>query len=226
MKNLYQKINGSQYNRIFVIGDLHGCFDALQKEMWAIQFNTETDLIISVGDLIDRGTQNVECLRLLKEPWFKAVLGNHEVMALSALSSEPDSKESNLTYYNWFSNGGSWIIDITKKQKPEVLELFGLVAELPGIIEISVDNKTIVVCHADYPSNQYEFNKPIDENTLIWGRERIVLNQNKNGTVIEGADEFYFGHTPVKEPTKFYNQNYIDTGAVFPVGQLSMIQIK
>ncbi len=225
MENLYLKIDGSQYNRIFVVGDLHGCFDTLQKEMWAAQFNTETDLLISVGDLIDRGTQNVECLGLLKEPWFKAVLGNHEVMALNALSSEPQSEEGDLAYFNWFRNGGSWIMDIPEEQKPEVLELFTQVASLPGIIEVSVNDKSYVICHADYPSNEYQSNKPIDEDILVWGRERIAQNQNGEGTIINGAHRFYFGHTPAKDPMQFYNQYYIDTGAVFG-GRLTMVQIK
>lgn len=225
MKNLYQKIDGSQYNRIFIVGDLHGCFDEFQKEMWAVQFNAETDLIISVGDLIDRGSQNVNCLRLLNEPWFKTVLGNHEVMALNALSSEPSSEEGDLAYYNWFRNGGIWIMDIPEEQKSEVLELFTQVAELPGIIEVSVNDKTYVICHADYPSNEYQFNKPIDEDILVWGRERIVLNQNDEGTIINGAHRFYFGHTPAKDPMQFYNQYYIDTGAVFG-GRLTLVQIK
>lgn len=226
MRNLYQKIDGSQYNRIFVVGDLHGCFDALQKEMWAAQFDTETDLLISVGDLIDRGTQNFECLRLLNQPWFKSVLGNHEVMALNALASEEGTHESDLAYYNWIRNGGDWMFSVEPENKAEVMQLFTQVATLPGIIEVSIGDEIYVICHADYPSNQYEFDKPIDEETLIWGRERVVRNQNSRGTVIKGAHRFYFGHTPAKDPMQYHNQYYIDTGAVFSGGRLTLVQIK
>ena len=53
----------------------------------------------------------------------------------------------------------------------------------------------------------------------------MVKNQNSRSVVIAGADEFYFGHIPVKDPKQFKNQNYIDTGAVFG-GRLTMVQIK
>lgn len=226
MQNLYMKIDGSQYKRIFVVGDLHGCLVELQQQLWANQFDTQTDLLISVGDLIDRGPDNLGCLRLVNEPWFKAVLGNHEVMALNALASEPDTHESDMAYMNWFRNGGTWLMYIPEEQKSEVLELFTKVADLPGIIEVSIDDKTIVICHADYPSNQYEFGKDVDVEALLWNRERMVRNQNSRGTVIKGADEFYFGHTPAKDPMQYHNQNYIDTGAVFEKGRLTMVQIK
>ena len=85
MENVYQAINGGQYKRIFVVGDLHGCWLDLNEEMYKVQFDTQTDLLISVGDLIDRGTHNIECLELLNQPWFKAVIGNHEIMALDAV---------------------------------------------------------------------------------------------------------------------------------------------
>lgn len=99
---MYQKIEAKDYANMFVVGDLHGCYDLLVKELEQAKFNRETDLLISVGDLIDRGSQNLECLRLVKEPWFKMVQGNHDQMAIEGLLN------NNLDLLHcWILNGGN-----------------------------------------------------------------------------------------------------------------------
>ena len=225
MENVYQAIDGSQYKRIFVVGDLHGCWLDLNEEMYKVQFDTQTDLLISVGDLIDRGTHNIECLELLNQPWFKAVLGNHEQMALDAVTAKPNTAEADMRFAHWFRNGGMWFVEQSVQDIDKTIELFHKVAQLPYLIEVTIDDKKVVIGHADYPSNTYTFGKPVDLTDVVWSRDRMVRNQNGRSVVITGADEFYFGHTPVKDPKQFKNQNYIDTGAVFG-GRLTMVQIK
>ncbi len=36
MENVYQAIDDSQYKRIFVVGDLHGCWLDLNEEMYKV----------------------------------------------------------------------------------------------------------------------------------------------------------------------------------------------
>lgn len=43
-----------------------------------IGFDNKKDLFISVGDLVDRGVENVECLELIIFFWFRVVRGNYE----------------------------------------------------------------------------------------------------------------------------------------------------
>ncbi len=38
------------------------------EKLETIGFDTKKDLLISVGDLVDRGTENVECLELITFP--------------------------------------------------------------------------------------------------------------------------------------------------------------
>lgn len=63
--NLYQRINGADWCNIFVVGDLHGCYTLLMNELDKVSFDPARDLLISVGDLVDRGAENVECLDLI-----------------------------------------------------------------------------------------------------------------------------------------------------------------
>src|SRR5258706_5182448 len=66
--------------RDLVVGDLHGHRSLLEHELDKLAFDPGRDRVLSVGDLIDRGPQSLGTLSLIDEPWFHAVLGNHELM--------------------------------------------------------------------------------------------------------------------------------------------------
>ena len=83
----------------------------------------------------------------------------------------------------------------------------------------------MVVCHADYPHNEYSYGKPVDAEQVIWNRERVSAAQDGIVDEISGADLFIFGHTPAHQPSQYANQMYIDTGAVF-CGRLTLVQIQ
>lgn len=213
---IYLRINGDQYRHIWVVGDIHGCFDLLNEKLQQIDFDKEKDLLISVGDLIDRGDRNVECLDLINEKWFRAVRGNHEQMAIDVVMHKGNRD-------CWMMNGGLWFF--MQDYDNEVLSRACLAKaeQLPLIIEVNADGKKTVIAHADYPSDEYDFGKPVDERYVIWSRERIG---DENVREIKGADLFLFGHTPmIKGAVRRANQEYIDTGAVFGYG-LTMRQIK
>lgn len=214
----YEKIDGSKYRNIWVVGDLHGCYTNLMKKLETIGFDTKKDLLISVGDLVDRGTENVECLELITFPWFRAVRGNHEQMMIDGLS-----ERGNVNH--WLFNGGGWFFNLDYDKEILAKALAHKADELPLIIELVSKGKKYVICHADYPCDEYEFGKPVDHQQVIWNRERISNSQDGIVKEIKGADTFIFGHTPAVKPLKFANQMYIDTGAVF-CGNLTLIQVQ
>ena len=100
MPHLSQRFDHNVDGRDFVVGDLHGCYDMFQAELNKVNFDFEIDRMFSVGDLIDRGTQNIECLDLLHQPWFHAVKGNHEDMFYNCFMHG----EENI----YLVNGGQW----------------------------------------------------------------------------------------------------------------------
>ncbi|MFA1547735.1 metallophosphoesterase family protein [Actinomadura chokoriensis] len=64
--------------RTVIIGDIHGCFDELLELLEKIDLRPD-DLLVSVGDLVDRGPAPDEVVRLFRErPNSVAVMGNHE----------------------------------------------------------------------------------------------------------------------------------------------------
>ena len=112
---MYQRIDGGKWRHVWVVSDIHGCYQWLLDELKRRRFNPYEDLLISVGDLIDRGPDSVKCLQLINEKWFRAVRGNHEQMAI-------DSVENN-DFALWLMNGGSWFSHLDDSQQQQVLTL-------------------------------------------------------------------------------------------------------
>ncbi|HHE5967902.1 TPA: metallophosphoesterase [Citrobacter braakii] len=216
--NVYEKIDGSNWRNIWVVGDLHGCYTNLMNRIDELKFDPAKDLLISVGDLVDRGTENVECLELIMMPWFRAVRGNHEQMMIDSLS-----EYGNVNH--WLMNGGGWFFNLDYDKEVLAKALAHKAAELPLVIELVTQDKKIVICHADYPDYEYEFGRPINEENVIWDRRRVSDSIDGIVNDIAGADLFIFGHTPAKKPMKYGNQMYIDTGAVF-CGNLTLVQVQ
>ncbi|MGQ7141843.1 metallophosphoesterase, partial [Escherichia sp. SS-MK2] len=127
--SMYQRINGADWRNIFVVGDLHGCYTLLMNELGKVSFDPACDLLISVGDLVDRGAENVECLELITMPWLRAVRGNHEQMMIDGLS-----EYGNVNH--WLVNGGGWFFNLDYDKEVLAKALVHKAAELPLIIEL------------------------------------------------------------------------------------------
>ena len=71
------------YKRILAVGDIHGCFEKLIS-LWKKISVTPEDLVIFLGDYVDRGRENVKVLKWImtesKKKNVVALCGNHEDM--------------------------------------------------------------------------------------------------------------------------------------------------
>lgn len=71
----------------YVIGDVQGCFDALQNLLQRINFQPDQDHLIFSGDIINRGPQSLETLRFIHSlPNVTVTLGNHDLYFLALAS--------------------------------------------------------------------------------------------------------------------------------------------
>lgn len=64
--------------RTIVVGDIHGCFDELLVLLGQVAFGAD-DVLVSVGDLVDRGPKSEDVLRYFRDtPGAFSVVGNHD----------------------------------------------------------------------------------------------------------------------------------------------------
>lgn len=79
--------------RTLAIGDIHGCHTALAALLEVVAPSAD-DLVIALGDFVDRGPQSRESIDLLLELEQRcrlvALMGNHEEMMLDAARSASD----------------------------------------------------------------------------------------------------------------------------------------
>jgi serine/threonine protein phosphatase 1 len=92
--------------RHLAIGDIHGCFTALATLAATVPFQPE-DLLITLGDYVDRGPDSRAVLEWLRERYQQGTLiplrGNHEIMMLQA-------RESAEALQRWLSYGGTAVL--------------------------------------------------------------------------------------------------------------------
>lgn len=188
--------------RDFIVGDIHFKTIDLHRALQKLGFDRSKDRIIGVGDLIDRGPGVMDGLKLLGEPWFFTVKGNHELMLIDAYRTNPDLPYS--------SHGARWWQTIQDESKAMII---AKLESLPTIIEIETSAGLVGVVHADVPSEMAwpEFVRDIDnpqiEEIALWGRERIKRYHRQG---ISGVWRVCTGHTWVPNPLRLGNVLALD----------------
>lgn len=229
MKNLFG------YARVLAIGDIHGMYDKLIKVMGKIRFAPEEDLLVFLGDYVDRGPDPVKCLQYvfaLQQAWPESVvclMGNHEVMLSSYFMQKRGSYTNLIVDYadSWLDNGGFETLrqlDALEREKRE--ELVTWVTNLP----VRFQYQDFFFCHAGIDADvPLEVQSEFD---MLWKREGWRDRYNGEKTIV-------VGHTPVQKvkrqadctrrvPKPLFLPNHVilcDTGAYMPGGRLSCVDV-
>lgn len=89
-------------NRLIAIGDIHGCRIALETLVQAIQPGP-TDIIVTLGDYVDRGPDSRGVIDVLiklgRKTQLVGLLGNHEEMMMAVVQGVE-------THHAWLRHGG------------------------------------------------------------------------------------------------------------------------
>ena len=223
------------YSRVLAIGDVHGMYEKLIKLMDKIRFNPDEDLLIFLGDYIDRGSDPGRCLQYifaLQQQYPDVVvclMGNHEVMMSSYFMQKRGSYNNLIVDYagSWLDNGGlETLKQLDEMDADTKEELLQWVMNLP----VKYQYQDYFFCHAgvdpDVPlAVQNEFD-------MLWRRQQW-WEQYK------GEETLVVGHTPVQKvmkltgkerrtPKPLFLANHVimcDTGAYMSGGKLSCVDV-
>ncbi|ACC71078.1 metallophosphoesterase [Paraburkholderia phymatum] len=209
----------------YAVGDIHGCFAALEIELAKIRFDERVDRLFSVGDLVDRGPQSDTAVEWISKPWFHAVQGNHEDMAIRYV--EPGNRDRD----HYMMTGGAWLIE--KPRYAQVM-IADALAELPYAIEVETDGGLVGIVHADVHgkswSDMVQAFACADSgtklrritNSVLWNRDRI---QDEDHSGVPDMRAVVVGHTPLKRPAALGNVYHIDTGGWLRGGSFTFLRL-
>ena len=203
----------------WVIGDVHGEKELFLKllDRIAMENAGKEDEIYSVGDIIDRGNNSLDCIDICIDKGIKVVKGNHEDMCLDFYFMENRYSEG-----IWYTNGGDktnnefyYIIKLANKENKEELQAkidkyISWMRSLPYYYLL--ENKYLI-CHGGIKGN-LKLNCTGDAPDILWRRKDIRSN-----------DYFQIvGHSPREKPLITSDYANIDTGSFYS-GNLTAIHL-
>ena len=208
--------------RLYAVGDVHGCRDALAGLHRAIGADLAARpaadwRIVHLGDYVDRGADSRGVMdfllgRMADDPHVLCLCGNHDEMFAQALGGERRACEL------WLVNGGA-----------ETLESYGvsLTGFLDAIRSGRAGCEAVPEAHRDFLAELetsarfgdfYFVHAGVDPGRALgaqerrdqlWIREPFLTSRQQFDAVI------VHGHTPVRRVAVRPNRIGIDTGAVF-----------
>ncbi len=190
--------------KIFAIGDIHGCLDKLKTLLGMIQVNWNKDLMVFLGDYVDRGPDSrgvIELLLNLKKEHADRLIflkGNHEWMFTQFLKGNdhdlflPNGGKKTLESYSVEKDK----IDIPQSHR-DFLDHLDLYFEINDYIFVHAGLRPYISISEQSPED------------LLWIRSHFLKSSYDWGKRV------IFGHTPFSVPFIETNKVGIDTGAVY-----------
>lgn len=195
------KCQPEKQSNILIIGDVHGCFHtfkSLVEQHWQ-----EPDILVQLGDLIDRGIFSGETIQFIQDlqnlyPQRVIVLrGNHEQELIEYVETESNK--------NWLRQRGDQTLASFLKVGISLFETAAWMKSLP----LYWENEQILISHAGVSQSTDDPFNPNNQDGVLWTRQPLK-NLGKVQIV---------GHTPISSDAPKYdaqsNSWYIDTGACF-----------
>lgn len=219
---------------IYVISDIHGCYDEYMELLKKINLK-DTDTLYVLGDVVDRGPHPIKVLQdMMMRVNVFPIVGNHDYIALIMLkklcvevteqNAEKHLSEQDMEdYMMWMKDGGkSTIEEFLELDVDERESILEYLEEFSVYEEVETNGRSFLLVHAGI--NNFDENKDITEYNLA-----DILFERADYSKRYYEDKFVVtGHTPTmmvrddQKPLVYEGNGHIaiDCGCVFG-GQLA-----
>ena len=208
---------------IYVMSDIHGCYEKYQKMLKKISFG-KNDLLYILGDVVDRGTEGMKVVLDIADRENVILLrGNHDHQAVILLSNLYRLEEKNCpkelmeVYKGWILDGGDkTLLEFLKLSEDEREKVLLTLSKTEFFKEIDLNGKRYLLAHTvpeqerleDYPNWElYDYIMGEPDYEKVYFEDKYIVT----------------GHTPTgliekKSNGKIWMKNNhiaIDCGAAF-----------
>lgn len=218
--------------RILVLGDQHGALKAVKQVLERCKFNPNEDLLINLGDVVDRGAESAELVQfyidLSEECLYKPLFirGNHDLFCHEWLRGGIPKME-------WLMQGGKATVESYINtgyiNEESHLNFFN------EMFDFYIDTKNRGYVHAGFTSPKGLGNERFVKN-YYWDRSLWSFANTEHNTfefearieIFNVHEEVFIGHTPTlilneTVPIKRCNFWNLDTGAGYAEGRLTIM---
>lgn len=214
---------------IYVMSDLHGCYEEYLEMLEKINFQ-KNDTLFILGDILDRGQRPIDLLEdMMLRSNIIPILGNHDFLSYYILEHlhtpvTQDNVDSHLDeqfmtlYLDWLQDGGSTTLKQFKKRPYKKRKaILNYLQEFSLYEEIEVNNQKYVLVHAGI--DHFQENRALSDYDLT-----DFLYKRCDYNRIYYQDKFLVtGHTPTvliredRQPLIYQSNHHIaiDCGCVF-----------
>ena len=214
---------------LYVMSDIHGCYDKYVAMLKKISFSDEDTLYI-LGDVVDRGPQPIRILKDIAGRDNVILLkGNHEAMAeylLKKLNVEvtEENAENHIDYHlmqavqEWLQNGGeSTMREFRSLDADEKLDMLDFLEDTQLYEIVDIEEKTFVLVHSglgnfsvkkkmkEYTADELLNIRPDYEKQYFADPAIYIVSGHTPTLAVTGKAEIYHSH----------NNILIDCGAAF-----------
>lgn len=202
--------------RKFVIGDIHGRIKALKQVFKNSSFDFKNDLLIQLGDVVDRGNKPFECIKFLNKVKNKILIrGNHDTVFYDYLITGHHGfvghSCSQMTIDAYRNKSAEWVRDLKfNTEKKKLTDFF------ESQVFYYIDEEKRCFVHGGFNKDYLIADQ--HPSTLEWDRylwEEAYRLGDKKLETLDDFKEIYVGHTPT---ISYYEEEVKTPGGLFVSG--------
>lgn len=192
-----------KHKRLIALGDIHGCYYTMCDLFKRIEYSSETDTLVFIGDYIDRGPHSMEVVDTIRR--LQQQIGRDKVICLKGNHEKFAIDNDGIIDALWAYNGGMQTLQSYADDYDKLKSHIAWFRSLP----LYHETEDLIFCHAGLTHPKLKDNS---EHDLLWGREWMDFDDRPR------EKQVIFGHTPSENNRPYMTASgdiCIDCGCVF-----------